>query len=374
MPDYRALTRQIASEEGLDPNLFERQIEAESSFSPDVIDCSRSSSAGARGIAQLMPVHWARVDPCDPPAALRYAARWMVQLIDRYGGNTARALAAYNWGPGNVDGYTKPDGTRVPRWNGDPETLPAETRSYLGKILGSDASNGHHPDTPPIPPRVLKDLRPEVIRRAKKFIGGPYVWGGKSPTTGFDCSGFVAWQYNQLGLTIRSYTDHIYDDTIPCSDPGPGDIVLYEYPSDQPSRFPHVGFYIDEQQTLDSRGGSGVNFHPHVIGARRYYRRVRGVLDGQPPTSFPHPPAERLIPYIAHMGDAVADAIELSRASLDDGIERPSADMSAEDLRRNLAQAWKNIDRVYSEFGKEKAELRRNRVEAIGPPPAKTWV
>ena len=372
MPDYRAMTRQIASEEGLDPDLFERQIEAESSFSPDVIECSRDSSAGARGIAQLMPVHWPRVDPCDPPAALRYAARWMVDLIGRYGGNTARALAAYNWGPGNVDGYVKLDGTHVPRWDGSLEALPGETREYLRKILGPGASNGQH--GPAIPPRVLKDLRPEVIRRAKKFIGGPYVWGGKSPATGFDCSGYVAWQYNQLGLTIRGYTDHIYEDTIACSDPGPGDIVLYEYPSDQPSRFPHVGFYIDEETTLDSRGGSGVNFHPHVRGARRYYRRVRGVLSGQLSPPFPHPPAERLIRYIAHMGDAIADAIELSRASLDDGVERPNPQMSDDDLRRNLVQAWMNIDRVYAEFGHAKDELRRNRVEAIGPPPANIWV
>jgi hypothetical protein len=79
---------------------------------------------------------------------------------------------------------------------------------------------------------------------------------------------------------------------------------------------------------------------------------------------------ERLITYVAHMADAVSNALERSRASLDDGVERPHPGMSAEDLRRNLAQAWKNIDRVYQEVGAAGGELRRNRREAIGARPS----
>jgi hypothetical protein len=79
---------------------------------------------------------------------------------------------------------------------------------------------------------------------------------------------------------------------------------------------------------------------------------------------------ERLITYVAHMADAVSNALELSRASLDDGVERPHPRMSTEDLRRNLAQAWKNIDRVYQEVGAAGGELRRNRREAIGARPS----
>ena len=55
MTDFRALTRQIAAEEGLNPGLFERQIEAESGYRPQIITGEVDSGAGVRGVAQLMP-------------------------------------------------------------------------------------------------------------------------------------------------------------------------------------------------------------------------------------------------------------------------------------------------------------------------------
>ena len=80
--DYRALAAQIAEEEGVDPALFTRLIEAESSFRPDV-----TSSAGAYGLAQLMPGTAAElgVDPSDPIQNLRGGARYLRQQLDRFG-------------------------------------------------------------------------------------------------------------------------------------------------------------------------------------------------------------------------------------------------------------------------------------------------
>lgn len=119
-------TRQAATRAGVDPDLFVRLIEAESSFDPDVISGRRVSSAGAKGIAQLMPVHWSVVDPTNPEASLNYAARMLSDFYRRYG-SWELALAAYNAGPGSVEKYGG-----VPPYQ--------ETRAYVSKIMGSRSS------------------------------------------------------------------------------------------------------------------------------------------------------------------------------------------------------------------------------------------
>jgi soluble lytic murein transglycosylase-like protein len=118
--DFRAVARQAAISAGLDPVIFERQIEAESGFDP-----AATSPAGARGIAQIMPTtaqSWG-VDPSDPVASLHAAAHHMARYVRKYG-NYPMALAAYNAGPGAVE-----------RYGGVPPFR--ETRNYIAKILGS---------------------------------------------------------------------------------------------------------------------------------------------------------------------------------------------------------------------------------------------
>jgi murein DD-endopeptidase MepM/ murein hydrolase activator NlpD len=127
--DYREIARQKALKYGLLPEVFERQIGAESGFNPKAV-----SSAGALGIAQIMPSTakgWG-VDPRDPVAALDAAAKNMSSYIRTYGGFSTsdpykvrsayeKALQAYNAGPGSVGKY-----------------LPAETKNYISKIVGPD--------------------------------------------------------------------------------------------------------------------------------------------------------------------------------------------------------------------------------------------
>jgi hypothetical protein len=117
--DLRAVARQAAVSAGLDPDIFERQIHAESGFDPDA-----HSPAGARGIAQITPATaraWG-VDTSDPVASLQVAAREMAKYVRKYG-NYSMALAAYNAGPGAVE-----------RYGGVPPY--AETQRYVAKILG----------------------------------------------------------------------------------------------------------------------------------------------------------------------------------------------------------------------------------------------
>src|SRR5262245_23582456 len=118
--DLHEYARQAANRYGIDPDIFERQIQQESGFRTDAM-----SPAGATGIAQFMPGTAAGmgVDPTDPYASLDAAARLMKSNLGSYGGDYAKALAAYNAGPGNVDKYGG-----VPPFE--------ETQRYVSTILG----------------------------------------------------------------------------------------------------------------------------------------------------------------------------------------------------------------------------------------------
>lgn len=133
MTDLRAYAREAAARAGCDPDLFVRQIHQESGFDPEAYN----AASGASGIAQIVARFHPDVDPWDPRASLDYAATWMAKLQRQYG-SYREALAAYNWGPGNVS-----------RWNGERATLPAETRRYLDVILGE---GWPEPNAAPAPP------------------------------------------------------------------------------------------------------------------------------------------------------------------------------------------------------------------------------
>src|SRR3990172_8728549 len=122
--NYRLMARAAAQKYGVDPDVFEKQIGQESGFNPRA-----ESPAGAKGIAQLMPPHWNQVDPLDPKASLDYAARLMAGYLKQFNGDYAKALAAYNAGPGAVQQYGG-----VPPYK--------ETQSYIKTILGDGGSGG----------------------------------------------------------------------------------------------------------------------------------------------------------------------------------------------------------------------------------------
>lgn len=148
MPDYRAMTRAAATTAGIDPDLFVSQINQESGFSLDVIECRRDSGAGARGIAQLMPVHWSEVDPCDPEAALTYAAGLMKSHLAYWNGSWALALSSYNAGrQATIDGLAG----RKPGWPF------AETVTYVSKILSKSQADTTKILTTPLPDAPVVD-------------------------------------------------------------------------------------------------------------------------------------------------------------------------------------------------------------------------
>ncbi|HEX2172599.1 MAG TPA: transglycosylase SLT domain-containing protein, partial [Dehalococcoidia bacterium] len=91
---FEPLARRIAAEHAIDPDTFCRQIEQESGWDPNAV-----SPSGAEGLGQLVPRFYPNVNRRDPEANLRAAASSMRSYLDQFGGDYARALAAYNGGP-----------------------------------------------------------------------------------------------------------------------------------------------------------------------------------------------------------------------------------------------------------------------------------
>jgi soluble lytic murein transglycosylase-like protein len=132
---WRALSRDTA-ERVIGPGygaLFERQIQQESGFLPEVVYGFRVSSAGAEGIAQLMPRYYPHVQRSDPVASLQAGAETMRHNLGVWDGDVRRALASYNAGLGRVQSLVAAHGAN---WE---SALPRETRDYLAAIVGDAA-------------------------------------------------------------------------------------------------------------------------------------------------------------------------------------------------------------------------------------------
>ena len=100
-----------------------------------------------------------------------------------------------------------------------------------------------------IPPEALNDTRfAAMIAEAEKYLGFPYVWGGSTPSTSFDCSGFVCWVINQSGVGSvgRTTAQGIFNlcAKIPPGEAKPGDIIFFTGTYDSSGPVSHVGIYV----------------------------------------------------------------------------------------------------------------------------------
>jgi soluble lytic murein transglycosylase-like protein len=121
-----ALVRRAALETGVDPALLAAVARTESHFDP-----LARSSAGAAGVMQLMPATAQALgveNPYDPAENVRGGARYLRELLDRFG-DVRRAVAAYNAGPGAVE-----------RYGGVPPY--AETRRYVARVMDAYRAGG----------------------------------------------------------------------------------------------------------------------------------------------------------------------------------------------------------------------------------------
>lgn len=124
---YDALIIDSAESAGVPPDVLYRLLNQESRFRPDIISGATRSPVGAVGIAQFMPataIEWlGSVEAAlDPQKAIPGAAKYLAWLIRKFNGNLKAAVAAYNWGIGNVQKKGL-------------DNAPQETRNYVAAIL-----------------------------------------------------------------------------------------------------------------------------------------------------------------------------------------------------------------------------------------------
>ena len=98
-----------------------------------------------------------------------------------------------------------------------------------------------------VPAEALTDKEfAAIYKEAQKYVGTPYVWGGSTPETGFDCSGYVCWVYNQNGYDVgRTTANGLWNKSqhISEAEAKPGDLVFFEGTYDTPGKS-HVGIYL----------------------------------------------------------------------------------------------------------------------------------
>ena len=108
---------------------------------------------------------------------------------------------------------------------------------------GSDGSGAPGIDYQ-VPAEALTDEEfAAIYKEAQKYVGTPYVWGGSTPETGFDCSGYVCWVYNQNGYDVgRTTANGLWNKSqhISEAEAKPGDLVFFEGTYDTPGKS-HVG-------------------------------------------------------------------------------------------------------------------------------------
>lgn len=127
----------------------------------------------------------------------------------------------------------------------------AGTETLFGEALGSGSGGGGA-----IPPDSFDDATVQALMaEAAKYLGYPYVWGGSSPETSFDCSGFICWVFTNSGVhnLPRTTAQGIYNQCSPVSptEAKPGDIIFFTGTYSSGSAVSHVGIYC----------GNGVMIH-----------------------------------------------------------------------------------------------------------------
>ena len=181
----------------------------------------RTSTAGAIGYGQFLPSTWAAYGTGNP-YDYRDALPAMARYLCAHGGarDLRRALFAYN----RADWYVDLVLATAARYR---EPKPAPT---VAEVVEETASGRGQ----------------QVPALARAQIGKPYVWGGASPQTSFDCSGLVQWVYGQAGVRLPRTAQQQFNSTarIGRNDLQPGDLVFFTrtYPSHEP--ITHVGIYV----------------------------------------------------------------------------------------------------------------------------------
>ncbi|MCM3612083.1 LysM peptidoglycan-binding domain-containing protein [Planococcus sp. MERTA32b] len=163
--------------------------------------------------------------------------------------------------------------TQLMNWNGLTSSM-----IRIGQVLKIENSTTAPSTTPvsnPAPPAAA-DTVGKIVETAKSLAGTPYVWGG-STASGFDCSGFIYYVYNQAGVKIPRTSTTGYDArSYDISSPQVGDLVFFE--NTYRAGISHVGIYIGNNQFIHAGGDkvqitslSNSYWSKHFSGYKRLY-------------------------------------------------------------------------------------------------------
>ena len=126
-----------------------------------------------------------------------------------------------------------------------------------------------------------RSIAKPLIAHARKYLGVPYVWGGKTPK-GFDCSGLVCWVLGELGISAPEGSQGQWASQVGVRvDPSqmqPGDVIFFDMPSSEQPAPNHVGIYVGEDRMIvaPSPGKSvevqtlGAYWHSKIVGVKRF--------------------------------------------------------------------------------------------------------
>ena len=155
------LIDRVSGEYGVDPKLIRSMIDQESKFNPKAV-----SPKGAKGLMQLMPGTAEEMgvkDPFNPEENIRGGVGYYKKMLDAQGGDQARALAAYNFGPGNV--------AKGLEW-------PKETRDYIAAVTGSGGGDAMLHNVTKQPSLGWEDFTPMKPEGGVDLLGKAKTFGG----------------------------------------------------------------------------------------------------------------------------------------------------------------------------------------------------
>ena len=221
-------------------------------------------NAAASAPAVSAPTPPAAATPAPAPAPVPAATAGTARTYQVVSGDTLTGIAYRN-------GISV---TQLMNWNGLTSSM-----IRVGQVLKIENSTAAPSQTTPVSnpaPPAATDTIGKIVETAKSLVGTPYVWGG-STTSGFDCSGFIYYVYNQAGIKIPRTSTTGYDArSYDISTPQIGDLVFFE--NTYRAGISHMGIYIGNNQFIHAGGNqvqitslSNSYWSKHYSGFKRFY-------------------------------------------------------------------------------------------------------
>lgn len=126
-------------------------------------------------------------------------------------------------------------------------------------------------------PAPASELSSQIIETAKKYLGVKYVYGGSSPSSGFDCSGFIQYVFKQYGIDLPRTAAGMYQAGTHTDHPEPGDLVFFK----EGKKVSHVGIYVGKNQYIDAASGKRMKVTYSSLSSswsKKYYIGAKKVL------------------------------------------------------------------------------------------------